>query len=780
MNFASYQSRGQLEAPYQHYTKPANLQVDNSGEKMLAKANAETANVIVAGFNNWREQYDQGKVMEANNEYNRLMSEGTAELMQKKQENALNVVEDYDKLHQKSLEKVRKKYGQFINYGKAGQAFNIYTERDNNTRRQNMMKYQMAETDKFHETQYQNQLATCMDMVSADGYSDAAIDAACNRAAPLVMNRYANYGKEAIQQQMRAVQGQMVESALSYAVSMNDYSRMKDICEKYRSVINPGKLSNTLALVGKRQKEAKDLSFHQQMLADIGPNATPEQVDAYVDNYYAQMKSGAQGSGRLNNVPLMKQWDENWEDIPFSQGTLGTSGCAPTSMAMELSWLLGRYVSPVEVANYATNNGLVESDGVHGASFIPAVAQHFGVDMRQTSDKEEVINLLRQGIPVVAAHDPGMFTDNGHFLVYAGIDANGRVMINDPNGGVRHSDDATFSLDEIFNQESADYYVPDSVPNIQRGASNYSYDDSFGELEIEEAKKNARKFMVEQQRKIETTNNILIKQGSTRMADLRNQGVMDEEQYQAIVDELAFQGGVVNNDVRIALETNMNSTLSVLDKEAAREARRASGVGGSGDGKRNSDPFFQSKLETLLRNGASREQCYKLIEEENPSGGKDLLSFVDKYFAGEGKFSETWGDYKTEVARDCGMSKNDPGFDFLYSQATDYAYELIMQYRDEHGGREPTSEQKKDYILDGMIKNQVDTGERGLFGGVVYEASPLTRGEWFARGVYNDPAADYDSARGVYIVQTRKGTFTATKEQYQRIVDGEDADVVLS
>jgi len=79
-----------------------------------------------------------------------------------------------------------------------------------------------------------------------------------------------------------------------------------------------------------------------------------------------------------------------------------------------------------------------------------------------------------------------------------------------------------------------------------------------------------------------------------------------------------------------------------------------------------------------------------------------------------------------------------------------------------------------------MIKTQVDTGERGWLGGTVYEESPLTPGEWFARGVYNDPAADYDSARGVYVVQTRKGTFTATKEQYQRIVDGEDADIVLS
>ncbi len=779
-NFAAYQSRGQLAAPEVHFTKPVGVSYDNPGERALARVNADTAGVIVKGYENWKEQYDSGKVMEANNEYNRLMSEGTAKLMQKKQENALNIVQDYDKLHQKALDQVRKKFGAFINYGKPGQAFNIYTERDNNTRRNRMMAYQMDETEKFHETQYQNQLVACEQFVSSGGYTDEAIDAGVNRAIPLVMNRHANSGNEVIQQQIRAVKGQMVESALSYAVAMNDYARMKDICTKYRDVINPGKMSNTLALVGKRQKEAKDLAFNQQMLADLGANATPEQIDAYVENKYAQRKKVAQGSGRLNNVPLMKQWDENWEDIPFSHGTLGTSGCAPTSMAMELSWLIGRYVSPVEVADYATNNGLVASDGVHGADFVPAVAAHYGVDMRKTEDKEEVIELLRKGIPVVAAHDRGMFTNNGHFLVYAGIDAEGRVLINDPNGGVRHSDDATFSLDEIFNQESADYYVPDSVPDIQRSDSNYVYDDSFDELELEERKKEARKFMTEQQSLIKTTNNLLITQGSNRMADLRNQGVMDEAQYQAIVDEYAFQNGVVNNDVRISLETNMRQTLSILEKEAAREAKQASGTGGSGDGKKNSDPFFQSMLETLLRSGASREQCLRLIDEQNPTGGKDLINFVDKYFAEEGKFSEKWGDYKTEVASACGLSTNDPSFDFLYSQATNYAYELIMQYRDEHGGREPTAEQKKDYIIDGMTKNQVDTGERGWLGGAVYKESPLTRGQWFARGVYNDPAADYDSNRGLYYIQTRKGMFTATEEQYQRIVAGEDADVVLS
>ncbi len=362
------------------------------------------------------------------------------------------------------------------------------------------------------------------------------------------------------------------------------------------------------------------------------------------------------------------------------------------------------------------------------------------------------------------------------------------VTVSDGNGGYYgNSSSAKDYVDENGNEVRGDGCgVHADSPDIDGYQIAYIIrpDDlatqAMTDLEKEEETNRRWKIYQEKVGRIQTANNQLIKQGALRIADLRNHGVMDAEQYQAVVNEIAFQGGVVNNEVRISLESDVRQTLSILEKEAAREAKQASGTGGSGDGKKNSDPFFQSMLETLLRSGASREQCLRLIDEQNPTGGKDLINFVDKYFAEEGKFSEKWGDYKTEVASACGLSTNDPSFDFLYSQATNYAYELIMQYRDEHGGREPTAEQKKDYIIDGMTKNQVDTGERGWLGGAVYKESPLTRGQWYARGVYNDPAADYDSTRGLYYVQTKKGMFTATEEQYQRIVAGEDADVVLS
>jgi len=570
-NFAAYQSRGQLAAPQEHFTKPVGVSYDNPGERALAREGANMAGVIIKGYENWKEQYDSGKVMEANNEYNRLMSEGTAELMQKKQENALNIVQDYDKLHQKALDQVRKKFGAFINYGKAGQAFNIYTERDNNTRRNNMMKYQLAETEAYHETQFNNQLAECQNMAAQGGYSDLSIEAGMNRALPLIQDRYRNYGKEMIQNQTMAAKRSIVENALAFATSMSDYSRMKDLCNKYKDAISPSKMAATLAVIGKRQQEAQTLNFHERMWADLGPGATPEQVEDWIETHYQGKQRQGQQQG--NRLPLYKQWDDNWQDVPFSQGTLGTSGCAPTSMAMAMSWATGKYINPVEVANYATENGLVASDGVHGADFVPAVAAHYGVEMRKTDDQEEVINLLRKGIPVVAAHDRGMFTDNGHFLVYSGIDTDGRVMINDPNGGVRHSDDATFSLDEIFNQESADYYVIDSVPQADSTDVSAVYDNDFYKMDLEEAKKKALSDYQHRQNVYKATENITIGKARDEMQDLMNDGVEDVEQYRAIVNKYAY-----NDHTRIEMEKTVAAIERRNERAAEQGARRQPSV----------------------------------------------------------------------------------------------------------------------------------------------------------------------------------------------------------
>lgn len=753
MNFASYQSRGQLEAPYQHYTKPANLQVDNSGERMLARANADTAKVIVEGFNNWREQYDQGKVMEANNEYNRLMSEGTAELMQKKQENALNVVEDYDKLHAKSLEKVRKKYGQFINYGKAGQAFNIYTERDNNTRREHMMKYQMAETDAYHETQFNNQLATCIQTAADGGYTDMSIDQGLNRAEGFIEARYGQYGKEMVEQQKRIFKGQIVADALSLSMKMEDYARMGQLAVKYSDYLDPKTRVSVLSMLGKRQKDAHDFRQANDLWVQLGgENATLDDYRNYFSNLYA------------NN------------------------GNATTRFS-----------------HYDSRLGLTMPDGRNGCvEAVVALTKPFA---KLTADNSDVVNcgvlcrLAQNSDSATIERYNGGKVNEGDVLVYfsegddiSDFDNAEHVVMADGNGGYYgNSSSAKDYVDENGNEVRGDGCIIHS-DDQEIGGYQIGYVirmdrqtmQEMSDLEVEEQAQKAWALRNKRISEIKAMENQWIEQYSLKQQDLLNQGVENPDAYDALALE-AWQASGYSDRVRITLEKQGGHLRNIQSKAAERAAARESGTGGSGGssggiGKKTDDPFFKTKLEVMLRNGMSREQAYQLIEETNPKDATSAVNLVNDYFAGKEKYSVDFDDYKQRIADVCEVNKSDGDFNILYEQATDYAYELIMQYRDEHGGKDPTSAQITDYLIDGVTKTRIDTGERSWFGfgSPEYKESPLTPAEWFNRGVYNDPAEDYDADRGVYVVKTRRGTFTATEEQYQRIVDGEDADIVLS
>ena len=539
MNFASYQSRGQLEAPYQHYTRPANLQADNSGQKMLARANvdlakvnADTANVIVAGFNNWREQYDQGKVMEANNEYNRLMSEGTAELMQKKQENALNVVEDYDKLHQKSLEKVRKKYGQFINYGKAGQAFNIYTERDNNTRREHMMKYQMAETDAYHETQFNNQLATCIQTAADGGYTDMSIDQGLNRAEGFIEARYGQYGKEMVEQQKRIFKGQIVGNALQLAVNMGDYARMNSLCDKYSKLIDPKTLVTVKGLMMKRNREEKELSFHQQMINDIGVNASNEAVKEYLEKNWERLHPRT-GNYKGSNA-------EAWKEAQWVSEKTGL----PAEFVYR-QWAHESAYFSSQLARENNNFGGLTQEEWNGDDNLQPDGNNYYREFRNFHEYAEAyvkdfINLYEGQENV---RDLASFAHYLKLNGYYGADERDYLAAME-----------NVEMESIDDEGSAE-------PNIPSG------------VEFENEYQEALKFRDNKRNLIQAENNRIIKTYGDRLQDLSNHGEATPEAIQNLISQAVFESGC-DEHVRIKMETLGLAELSRQERAAKQAARR--------------------------------------------------------------------------------------------------------------------------------------------------------------------------------------------------------------
>jgi hypothetical protein len=165
------------------------------------------------------------------------------------------------------------------------------------------------------------------------------------------------------------------------------------------------------------------------------------------DNDTKDSSNAGNGSG----VPLLKQYDSRWADSSYGDGTIATSACGPTSFAMIARWY-GKDITPVDAADWAQANGMHGSDGT-AHSFPSAAAENWGFSMTQTGDIDDIKKALSDGFPCMGAHGPGMFTNAGHYIVYAKLVDGDKLIVNDPNspnGPNKASDDYQFSFDEVM------------------------------------------------------------------------------------------------------------------------------------------------------------------------------------------------------------------------------------------------------------------------------------------------------------------------------------------
>ncbi|MBA4688627.1 MAG: C39 family peptidase [Candidatus Galacturonibacter soehngenii] len=139
------------------------------------------------------------------------------------------------------------------------------------------------------------------------------------------------------------------------------------------------------------------------------------------------------------NIPLYLQGDSRWGKKSYGTSTISKAGCAPTAIAMVLSYLRGESITPDDVVNFTGNRYYVTNQGSSWSIF-PACASHWQVNCKDLGKSEnELINELRAGHPVIASMGPGTFTSGGHLIVLRGITSDGKILVNDPNDNSRKS-----------------------------------------------------------------------------------------------------------------------------------------------------------------------------------------------------------------------------------------------------------------------------------------------------------------------------------------------------
>ena len=122
------------------------------------------------------------------------------------------------------------------------------------------------------------------------------------------------------------------------------------------------------------------------------------------------------------------QADAAWNDNGYQTHS---SGCGPTAMAVCISSLTGKWVTPVDTTIWAYNHGYYTSAGA-SHEMVPALARQYKLSCNGLgTDINKIRSALKKKHPVVSLMGPGYFTKKGHFIVLVAIDDNDQVTVAD-------------------------------------------------------------------------------------------------------------------------------------------------------------------------------------------------------------------------------------------------------------------------------------------------------------------------------------------------------------
>ncbi len=198
---------------------------------------------------------------------------------------------------------------------------------------------------------------------------------------------------------------------------------------------------------------------------------------------FAQSGQGYETIITVNGISYKNYKQGDFPDIPYSEGSIATSGCGATSTAIVLTGY-GYDVSVPDVANWITKNSVPTSWEANQKAL-----EHFGGISSQVivggKTKQDTMNYVEkirkafsEGKPVIANVKPSvagnnLYTSYGHYIVLLGEDKNGTVLVSDPNGrGVNNvKNKFTKGLEELvrlyLTEESSSVggiLIPEQVP----------------------------------------------------------------------------------------------------------------------------------------------------------------------------------------------------------------------------------------------------------------------------------------------------------------------------
>ena len=127
----------------------------------------------------------------------------------------------------------------------------------------------------------------------------------------------------------------------------------------------------------------------------------------------------------INAVPRYYQTD--YPHINFGNGTIATSGCSVTCLAMIATYMTDIEYTPVQMAYH------FGSYGKNNISRLDYGLSEMHLPYERVSDVQLVLKRVKEGkVAIVMMDDESVFTTQQHFIVIAGMTEDGKYIVNDP------------------------------------------------------------------------------------------------------------------------------------------------------------------------------------------------------------------------------------------------------------------------------------------------------------------------------------------------------------
>ena len=126
----------------------------------------------------------------------------------------------------------------------------------------------------------------------------------------------------------------------------------------------------------------------------------------------------------VREFPLYSQLD--YPNQRYGSGTIASSGCSVTSLAMVATYLTGHTYLPDELADYFGGYG------ENNVQRLEYGAQQLQLPIRKADTILDVFQALKDGdVAILLMNHLSIFTETQHFIVLTGRNENGKIMVSD-------------------------------------------------------------------------------------------------------------------------------------------------------------------------------------------------------------------------------------------------------------------------------------------------------------------------------------------------------------